>query len=240
MKTKHTSFQIAACRALCQFSASSLELEQKERVTRGVVSALRVSIKAELCQALCHTIVALQHWMLPGQKELLISCLIEKIPETSEVSHQYRFVETLFTLRDWLEDDALLEAELNSLLHKLDYASQKAYGILDKLILIGNERERAIVIRHLMENLESCNLPFAHNWLIRHISDLTANDKITVLARLERVGTCGDLNQANDARRYFTVIHALYSQDIVERLVCEEVEKYHFPVEITQYLLSYT
>ena len=38
----------------------------------------------------------------------------------------------------------------------------------------------------------------------------------------------------------FITTYKLYYQDIVEELLYKEVDKYHFPVEMTQYILGYT
>ncbi len=239
-KTKHTHFQIAACHALCQFSASICEPIQKEKVTVVLIDTIRDTINLELWQALCQTIVALKDWLLPDQKTAFMSYLVKNISNTTQINLQYLFIEALFTLRDWLADDALLEAELNNLLDKLDFTSEWAYVLLDKLMLILNEHEGICVIHHLIANLEHCKLYLTHHWLAEHAKDLNANDKISVLAHLERVSSYPEDNQANKAKSCFITTHKLYSQDITDELLLKEVDKYHVPVEITQYIFGYT
>lgn len=102
-----------------------------------------------------------------------------------------------------------------------------------------NENERIFVIRHLIANLDDLHLNLAQKLFVTYAAVLSENDKITLLSRLEKLGSLEESNTANEARSHFIEIYNLYSQSIVEKLVYQAAQQHHLPMEVTQHIWSY-
>ncbi|KTD00536.1 hypothetical protein [Fluoribacter gormanii] len=238
LKTKHRNFQIAACGALCQFSTT-----QKSELKRSISSALIDTIKnttdTDLWQALYQSIAALQHWLTPEQKTKFMLDLIGTIPNTKK-NEQAQRLKALFTLRDWLSAEQhfpALEETLNNLLIHLDCV--KNYRLLEELMPILNESERINVIHHLIAHLDHDSPYMARYLIMKYAANINDNDKISLLARLRKLGLQGENWETNRAKSLFVMIYNIYHQSIKEKLLENVAQQHNLPVEITQHILGY-
>ncbi|VEB37221.1 hypothetical protein [Legionella cherrii] len=242
-KTKHKNLQRAAYKALRQFSTSNCNSEQKEQVTGVLLKTIKKTKDPHIWKGLFKTIVALKDWLSPKKKEFFINYLMENIDDTAQDITHYHFFKTLFLLRDWLpaeQQSSLLQAKLKNFLLNLNYNSRGAYEVLEDLTPVLNENERIFVIRHLIANLDHLHLNLVHKLFVTHAAVLSENDQITLLTRLEKLGSHAESDTANEARSNFIEIYNLYSQSIVEKLVYQAAQQHHLPIEVTQHIWSYT
>ncbi|WP_392537308.1 hypothetical protein [Legionella sp. 227] len=241
-KTKHNNLQRAACKALRQFSTSNCNSEQKEQVTGVLLKTIKKTKDPHIWKGLFKTIVALKDWLSPQKKESFINYLMENIDDSAHDIAHYHFLKTLFFLRDWLtaeQQSSLLEAKLKNFLINLNYDSRGTYEVLDDLMPVLNQNEQIFVIHHLIANLDHLHLNLVHKLFITHAAVLSENDKITLLARLEKLGSHVESNRANEARSHFIEIYNLYSQSIVEKLLYQVAQQHDLPMEVTQHIWSY-
>ncbi|WP_454781574.1 hypothetical protein [Legionella sp. WA2022007384] len=238
LKTKHLNFQIAACRALCQFSMTQ-NSALKQSISSALIETMNNPTNKELWQVLYQSIVALQHWLTPEQKARFMSDLIETIPNTKK-NDQAKRIKALFTLRDWLPAEQqfpALEATLNNLLIHPNCVSD--YRLLEELMPVLNESERTKVLHHLIEHLDH-DSPYQTRCLIMlYAANINDNDKISLLARLRKLGSQGETWDTNKARSLFVMIYNNYHQSIKEKLLDNVAQQHNLPVEISQHILSY-
>lgn len=241
LKTKHRDFQIAACRALYQFSTLTHKPELKLSISSALIETIKNTTDTRLWDALYQSIITLKQWLSPEQKVKFMFYLIKAIPNTIK-NDQDQLLIALFTLRDWLPAEqqfSVLAATLNNLLINLDYVDKNSYRLLDELMPILNEPERINVIHHLIAHLDHQSPYMAQYLIIKYAADINDNDKISLLARLKKLGSQGENNQKNRAKSLFVMIYNLYHQGITEKLLDNVAQQRNLPVEITQHILGY-
>ena len=216
-------------------------LKRKEYLSRfGLETSLIYDIRSNI-DLLCDS-------ASPDMQAKLMESLTREFLQTSNHRHKSLLCHSLNKLhanipvemndRPADQQPSLSDAQCHHLLN-LDHTIREAYDLLDKLMPILNKHERTQVIHHLIENPDHSKQGFTHKLLVKYAADIDAIDKITMLARLEKLSSNAEEDKANEARSYFIEIYNLYHQSIVEKLLYKTAEQHQLPMEMTEHIWSY-
>lgn len=239
-RTKRSDFQIAACQALCQFSANICQPELKVSITSVLIEAIKNATATRLWEALYQAISTFKEWLSPEQKSQFMSDLIAVIPGAKKY-HQVELLKIFFTLRDWLSPEQQSYIPKTLLVDFLDNLNKDNdfFQLQNGLMPILNELERTSVIHYLITHLNHTNIREIYSAITGYIGDISDNDKISLLARLQVLGSQGEGYETNMARSWFIKISQVYHQGITEKLLSNVAERHHLPVELSQHIWQY-